>query len=417
MDGLEAVPAQDPSQAECEMWDGFVPTEDAFEIEQGPEEVLTDAQMEFECKVKEFGAWGSKDDIEGLEGAWDEAEHDDIITEIRQNLVLENEECEETDDPSSQDTNTWHPYSSKLIFILDTIGNLPCLRISGSLMKVLLWLLKQVRVKHVPSFDTLCKVQHRVREESGIPMINWMSSKGNAFLFKDPRMLIANDWMNPLIAPHIGRYPVLPENGVTSEVWHTQKWRHDIDWHILSPMYDAGNSVHYFIDEPAILLNMKMVIPVQWLEDEKGGIWADAWEVEYDESANLSTIRDDIVIMIKATDLQRCMLNLEDAKIPIWSPETLDKGHPLHMPNPDRALADAKRQRSTPSFASAPTRTTHNDPQPRAHLDLVSAHANDSQQPLCHVASGDVATKSQRFMSFISMPTYILRAPHANDSQ
>jgi hypothetical protein len=59
-------------------------------------------------------------------------------------------------------------------------------------MKVVLWLLKQVRVKHVPSFNALQKVQHRVREESGIPTINWMSSKGNAFSFNDLRMLIAN---------------------------------------------------------------------------------------------------------------------------------------------------------------------------------------------------------------------------------
>ncbi len=78
------------------------------------------------------------------------------------------------------------------MFLLDTIDNLPRLRISGSLMKVLLWLLKQVGVKHVPSFDALRKVQHRVREETGVPTINWMSSKGNAFSFNDPRMLIAN---------------------------------------------------------------------------------------------------------------------------------------------------------------------------------------------------------------------------------
>ena len=89
--------------------------------------------------------------------------------------------------------------------------------------------------------------------------------------------------MNPLAAPHIRRYPVIPENGVISEVWHARKWRHDVDRHILSPMYDTGYNVHYFIDEPAMLSNKKMIIPIRWLEDEKGGIWADAWEIEYDE--------------------------------------------------------------------------------------------------------------------------------------
>jgi hypothetical protein len=33
VDECEAIPAQDPSQAECEMWDGFVPTDNVFEIE------------------------------------------------------------------------------------------------------------------------------------------------------------------------------------------------------------------------------------------------------------------------------------------------------------------------------------------------------------------------------------------------
>jgi hypothetical protein len=89
--------------------------------------------------------------------------------------------------------------------------------------------------------------------------------------------------MNPLVAPHIQRYPVIPANGVISEVWHARKWRHDVDRHILSPMYDAGNGIHYFIDEPAILSNSTIVVPVRWLQDDKGGIWGDAWEVEYDE--------------------------------------------------------------------------------------------------------------------------------------
>jgi hypothetical protein len=88
--------------------------------------------------------------------------------------------------------------------------------------------------------------------------------------------------MNPLVAPHLRRYPVIPANGVISEVWHARKWRHDVDRHILSPMYDAGNNKHFFVDEPAVLINDKMVIPVRWLEDEKGEIWADAWEVQHD---------------------------------------------------------------------------------------------------------------------------------------
>jgi len=59
-------------------------------------------------------------------------------------------------------------------------------------MKVFLWLLKQAGVKHVPSFDALREVQHKIRDESGIPTIDWKSPKGNTFSFNNPITLIAN---------------------------------------------------------------------------------------------------------------------------------------------------------------------------------------------------------------------------------
>jgi hypothetical protein len=71
---------------------------------------------------------------------------------------------------------------------------------------------------------------------------------------------------------------------VISEVWHAGKWRHDLERHVLSPMYDAGNGRHYFIDEPASLKDGRIVIPIRWLEDEgTGTICFDAWEVKFDK--------------------------------------------------------------------------------------------------------------------------------------
>jgi len=89
--------------------------------------------------------------------------------------------------------------------------------------------------------------------------------------------------MNPLVTPHIRQYPVIPKNGVILEVWHARKWWHNVDRHILSPMYGTRHNTHYFIDEPAVLLNKRMVVPVRWLEDEERRVWADVWEIEHDE--------------------------------------------------------------------------------------------------------------------------------------
>lgn len=47
-------------------------------------------------------------------------------------------------------------------------------------------------------------------------------------------------------------------------------------------MYDAGNS-HYYINELACLENGNLIIPVRWLEDNDGKVFADAYAVTLDE--------------------------------------------------------------------------------------------------------------------------------------
>ena len=59
----------------------------------------------------------------------------------------------------------------------------------------------------------------------------------------------------------ICRYPVIPPDGIISEVYHAQKWWKDVDQHTLSPMYNAGDC-HYYIDELACLKNGDFIIPV-----------------------------------------------------------------------------------------------------------------------------------------------------------
>jgi len=46
-------------------------------------------------------------------------------------------------------------------------------------------------------------------------------------------------------------------------------------------MYDAGDC-HYYIDELARLKNGNFIIPVRWLEDDDGGVFADAYTVIFD---------------------------------------------------------------------------------------------------------------------------------------
>ena len=80
---------------------------------------------------------------------------------------------------------------------------------------------------------------------------------------------------------------MIPPDGVISEVYHAQKWRKDVDRHMLSPMYDGGSS-HYYIDELARLKNGDFVIPLRWLEDNEGNVLADAYTVTLDDEVRYS---------------------------------------------------------------------------------------------------------------------------------
>lgn len=54
-------------------------------------------------------------------------------------------------------------------------------------------------------------------------------------------------------------------------------------------MYDAGNC-HYYISELAQLKSGEYIIPVRWLEDIAGKIFADAYSVVFDNEVSIITL-------------------------------------------------------------------------------------------------------------------------------
>ncbi|KAJ7156572.1 hypothetical protein C8R43DRAFT_949420 [Mycena crocata] len=360
-----------PSAEEEAMWDHYQMGGASFSAGDDPNADGVRQQAQLEEQAEQFGRWNAasiarnlgfhmEPDSEPILGEHDE--EDALLCKMMDNAQL-------TDPPSVDDLidiemgqtrakscSEWDPYPSKMVkvianlgsnipyalqmFLLDTLDNLPRQRVSNSLMKVFLWILREGGAWDVPSLDSLRKVQSNLHQQGGVPTVPWTSSQGNVFHLNDIRTIIAKDYANPLTRELLHFYPEIPEGSI-SEAWHAQKWRREIDRDTLTPMIVDGHR-HYYVNELARLHDGSFVIPLCWVLF-KGQMHADAIQVSVDGDG-VGHIDDTKETLIRAADLLHNFLDLEAQKVipTLWDEHSLMSQYPSKMPNPLRKLANSR---------------------------------------------------------------------------
>ncbi|KAJ7887199.1 hypothetical protein B0H13DRAFT_1627546 [Mycena leptocephala] len=169
---------------------------------------------------------------------------------------------------------------------LDILDNLPRLRLSSSQLKMILWIMDACGARDVPSFNKFRAMQKHIRKMVGVRSEAHKSSLGNLFYVNDIRDLIAKDFANPEVAPHIQKYPEDVASGPVSEIWQVKegKW-HDIPLDELTPSILVGHT-RYYVHEVAELSDGRWIIPALWIVS-KGKTYVDCRVVERNVSSRV----------------------------------------------------------------------------------------------------------------------------------
>ncbi|KAJ7917332.1 hypothetical protein B0H13DRAFT_2443031 [Mycena leptocephala] len=149
--------------------------------------------------------------------------------------------------------------------------------------------------------------------------------------------IVVQECANPAIRSQFHLYPEVNTNGSVSEIWHGDKLCKQLNPSLLTPMFDAGQGVHYYLDELSQLTDGRFVIPVRWIKVDKF-MHVDVYPVELDQE-NKACVKKEM-LRVSAALLKFNFLDLTfKNQIPDWSRIAMDGGFPARMPNPLRAIA------------------------------------------------------------------------------
>ncbi|XP_006464096.1 hypothetical protein AGABI2DRAFT_120883 [Agaricus bisporus var. bisporus H97] len=145
----------------------------------------------------------------------------------------------------------WFPWSDKETCVLDVLRHLPRSVFSDSQVERILWGMNALGVNFLPSVIQLKDSNVHLQNTHGIRTIRY-----------EGKLTISVELANPRICPHLHFYPE-DSHPHLEEAWQAHRWSCELDPALLTPMI-RYQSQDFYVFEPALLKNGRVVIPERW---------------------------------------------------------------------------------------------------------------------------------------------------------
>ncbi|KAF7349524.1 hypothetical protein MSAN_01742800 [Mycena sanguinolenta] len=235
-------------------------------------------------------------------------------------------------DMNSLENSEYYPYPNKTTMLFDVLDNLPRCCFTGAQSSLVIHFAKSLGAPNVPSLKGLRQIQKDLNRKCGKEPVKVNFVMGNILFMNDLHESIANDFANPLVAPHLQLYPEEVKSDI-SESWQSERWR-EYSPEQLTPMFAKGYK-RFWIEEVAQTREGKFVIPHTWIK-RRGVLTTDAQIVTRTEDGQWNLTAEELTIDADTLEFDFKDITAQFGKQLIW----MEGSDAPVMPNKMRDLVE-----------------------------------------------------------------------------
>ncbi|KAL1697796.1 hypothetical protein EV121DRAFT_274849, partial [Schizophyllum commune] len=143
-------------------------------------------------------------------------------------------------------------------------------------MDTVIWLARQCGADISHTVNRVNASRDKVTEVYGPECKMHQGALGNPFAMLDFGKILADEWANPLVRPHIHTYAEDAGEKLNAP-YHGAKWREEVKAVLSGPMVRAPDGRDYYVQEPALAVvgpsrSVQPVMPTRWFLRD-GNLW------------------------------------------------------------------------------------------------------------------------------------------------